>query len=138
MAEGLFRDILQKNGKTGINVSSAGCLAGDGRPATAETIQVMAEEGIDVSKHRSRYLTEEMIKDADLILVMESLHRSEIRQRAPGAAGKTYLLKEYAASGNKESRDNQDVPDPIGRPLDIYRICLKMIKKEVEAIAKLL
>lgn len=138
MAEGLLKKALQRLGKDDIKVSSAGVLALEGRPPTPETIEVMQDEGVDVSEHRATYLTDEMIAETDIIIVMEELHRFEITSRIPEAADKIFLLREYAGRKHDRYHEGGDVPDPIGRSIREYQFCLKMIKNEVEQIAELL
>lgn len=136
IAEGLLKKKLKELGKTRIEVRSAGIRAANGLPPTAETVIVMKEEGIDVSEARTAYLTDDMIKKATLILVMENLHRNEIINRVPAASTKTFLLKEYARAGEKSHPEGFSVPDPIGRPLGDYRRCLELLKKEIDRIAE--
>lgn len=135
MAEGLLRKCLEELGKGGIKVMSAGIAAIDGYPPTDATIEVMEGEDIELSGFRSKKLTADLVKKADIILAMQSLHKEEVIKLVPEAAAKTYLLKEYGGSGKAE---DINVPDPIGRPLDDYRKCLETIKKEIERITKIL
>jgi protein-tyrosine-phosphatase len=134
MAEGLLKKYLKCLGKK-INVMSAGIAAIDGYPPTDSTIEVMEDQDVELSGFSSKKLTADLIKKADIILVMQSLHKEEVVKLVPEAASKTYLLKEYGRSGGQE---DINVPDPIGRPLDDYRRCLEIIKKEIERIAKIL
>jgi protein-tyrosine phosphatase len=68
MAEGLMKDALKGLGKEEIRVSSAGVSAINGLRPTPETVEAMKREGVDVSDIQSRYLTDEMIREADLVL----------------------------------------------------------------------
>ena len=134
MAEGLARKSLYEVGKDGIEVSSAGMRALGGLAPTSETIQVMNEEGIDVADYKSRSMTPEMIKKADLIIAMEPVHKDEILRLVPAAASKTFLLKEYKCR-SKIPDSGFSVHDPIGKSIDEYRITRDEIKREVGRIA---
>lgn len=138
MAEGLLKKRLKELGKGGIEIYSAGMRALGGMPPTDETVEVMKEEGVDMSSFRSKNLNDAMIKKADLILVMEDNHKNEVIRRVPEAAAKTHLLKEFGRADVAEHSQGYDVPDPIGRPIKDYKYCLAMIKKEIERISKLL
>jgi protein-tyrosine phosphatase len=138
MAEGLLKKRLEELEKTGIDVRSAGARALNGMPPTDETIEVMNEEGVDVAPLRSKNLNNEMIKNADLILVMEGIHKIDVIRRVPEAAAKTHLLKEFGQPDSAVYTEGYDVPDPIGRPLKDYKSCVNMIKKAIDRIAKLL
>lgn len=48
--------------------------------------------------HRARQLTVQDVEDADLILTMERLHRSEVVQLVPRALKRTFTLREFARS----------------------------------------
>lgn len=138
MAEGLLKKYLKEFGKTDIEVSSAGVRVIPGMLPTQETVEVTKAEGIDLSSSKSKNLTSEMIKKADLILVMESMHRIEILRRVPEAANKTFLLKEFANPEGVSPSEGIEVPDPIGRPVKDYKMSFEMIKKEIKRIAELL
>ena len=138
MAEGLMKDALKGLGREDIKVNSAGVSAIDGFYPTHETIEAMKNNGTDVSGARSRYLTNDMIKDSDLILVMASHHMSDIIKRVPQAASKTHILKRYGRTDNSNACEDPDVSDPIGKPMKVYERTLDEIKREVNRIAKLL
>jgi len=138
MAEGLLKKYLRELGKDYIKVSSAGIRGLDGLPPTEETINVLKAEGVVMDDFRSRSVTAEMIKEADLILAMEDLHKDEVLKRVPEAAGKTFLLKEFGKPDVRNNEEGSGVPDPIGRPIEFYKYVLKLIKKEVRRIAELL
>lgn len=138
MAEGLLKKYLKEAGKSGIKVASAGISGFGGMPPTEETKEVLKTEGIDLSGFKSRGVTPEMIKEADLILALEGLHKDEILKLAPEAAGKTYLLKEFNNPSAKDREESMGIPDPIGRPIEFYKYVFALIKKETERISKIL
>ena len=75
MAEGLLKHALVACNKDGCTVSSAGLSALTGHPPDPKACQLMIEKGIDISYYRACQLNKEMIRKADLILVMESAHK---------------------------------------------------------------
>jgi protein-tyrosine-phosphatase len=131
MAEGLLKKYLKDEGRDDIEVASAGVRAIDGIEPTKEAIEVMRSEGADVSNHRSRGLTDELIKKADLILVMSAHHMDDIVNRVPEAASKVHMLKEQPCAC-----EDTGIEDPIGRPVSFYREVLAAIKKELKRILK--
>jgi protein-tyrosine-phosphatase len=138
MAEGLMKDALKELGKEDIRIGSAGVSAIDGFHPTRETIEAMKREGIDVSGFQSRSLTDEMIRDTDLILVMASHHMDDIIKRAPQAASKTHILKQYGRRDDSCACEDLDISDPIGKPMEVYEYTLGEIKREVNRIARIL
>jgi len=135
MAEGLMERELEKLGKNGIMVRSAGIRAIDGFSPTEETIEVMKENGMDVHLSRSQSLDEDLVNGSDLILVMENVHKNDIRARFPYASAKTHLLKEYKSDVVPTDSADAGIQDPIGMPLNYYRNCFKAIKAQIERIA---
>lgn len=134
-----MKKCLKALGKDNIEVVSAGVGAVGGFPPTEETVETMRKEGVDVSGYRSKKITPEMIKESDLILVMEASHKDIVARLVPEAASKTYLLKEFLAGGSGENYpDNRNIPDPIGRPMDYYKLSFEVIKNQIERIAKLI
>ncbi len=137
MAEGLMRKRLYELGKSGIEVSSAGIMATKGMPPTQETVKVMKEDGVDVSEFRAKPVTEDVVNGSDLILAMEPIHKEAVLKKAPLAASKTFLLKEYG-NPSKILPKGFSVHDPIGKPLDYYQSCRDEIRLEIDRIAELL
>ncbi len=138
MAEGLLKKMLKEFGKNDIEVQSCGIGTMDGLAPTDETIEVMKRESVDVSDYRSKKISEDLVKKADLILVMEEAHLSDVIRRVPEAAQKTHLLKKFAPEVLSSHPEGFSIPDPIGRPMKDYEYCLDAIKREIERIAKLL
>lgn len=138
MAAGLLKKELASLGKSGIEVRSAGIRALDGFPPTDETIKVMKDEGVDVSGHKSKALSAELIKSFDLILVMEEMHKNDITRRFPEAAGRTFLLKNYKNEKDPGGTEDLEISDPIGMSIDYYKNCFNEVKGQIERIARIL
>jgi len=138
MAEGLLKKRLNELGKTDIVVRSAGVRAITGFPPTHETVEVMKEAGVALDGFQSTAITNELIISSELILVMSEMHREEMVKRFPGAAGKTFLLREYGRIEGSPKPDFSDIPDPIGSSVDGYKECMEIIKEDIERVAKIL
>jgi protein-tyrosine phosphatase len=119
MAELLMRGQLAKRLKCridelddrGIVVMSAGIAAAPGCPPAPEAVQVMREQGLDLTRHEAQPLTEQLVRHADLILTMTASHRQAIIERWPDAADRTKMLLP----------EKVDVADPIGQTIGAYR-----------------
>lgn len=145
MAKALLEKRLKEEGREDVEVLSGGIMILEGLPATEEVRGLLQKEGIDVSGHRSRRATKEMLKKSDIILVMESLHEKRILELAPEARNKLFLLKEFAHSarsgvsiGTNISDTELDITDPIGRPVEFYAKIFAVIKEAVERISNIL
>ena len=125
MAEAIARSVAAERGLTDVTFSSAGVGAWDGSPPSDGAMLVALERGLDLSMHRSRLLTPELVADADLILVMGDAHRERVE--AMGGEGRTHLLTRYA-SGEHEARS---ISDPFGGDLEVYRATFDELEREV-------
>lgn len=103
MAAAMLNDIAVKN-DLDVLIDSAGVFAEIGAKATDEAVKAMAARGIDLSGHRTKPLTDELINAADIILVMTGAHKQLIASMAPD---KVYTLMEYAG-------EDGDISDPFG------------------------
>lgn len=115
LAEALLRRKLAERGVEGVEVSSAGTGAWDGAPATEGAYLVALEHGLDLSAHRARLLTRELVGAADLVLTMARHHRARVEQL--GAGPQVHLLGEYAG----RTGTHAEVRDPFGGDLEGYR-----------------
>jgi protein-tyrosine-phosphatase len=91
----------------------------------------MREDGIDISKQRSRMLTPEMVEDYTHIFGLGSGHVETIHGYFPEAQEKTFVLREFVADGL-----DIEVPDPIGGDLDEYRLTRNLIKEAMPSILR--
>jgi protein-tyrosine-phosphatase len=115
LAEALLRKRLAERGVDGVQVSSAGTGAWDGAPASEGAYLVALEHGLDLSAHRARLLTRELVGTADLVLTMARHHRARVEQLGVGI--QAHLLGEYAGRTGGEA----EVRDPFGGDLEGYR-----------------
>ena len=125
MAAAMLNDIAMKN-DLNVLIDSAGVFAGIGEKATDEAIKAMAKRGIDLSGHRTKSLTDELINMADVILVMTSAHKQLIESMAKG---KVFTLLEYAG-------DEGDIPDPYGGDEEEYEETAQAIYDALVDIAE--
>ena len=120
-----------------VEILSAGTSVFFRTSASAETISVLREEGIDAAEHLSQPLTSIMLKKSDLIIAMTRSHREQILERVPEVEKRVYLLKEFVNIPPGLHID-LDVPDPIGRSHQAYKECLAIIKEAVHKIVELI
>ncbi|HTL72473.1 MAG TPA: ribose 5-phosphate isomerase B, partial [bacterium] len=131
MAEGLFRHAVKGRGE--FRILSAGLGAMDGQPPTHHSVQAMKELGIDISHQRSRALTADLVKQADLILGMTHSHTDTVALLYPQAAEKTFLLREFDETLEPYEKD---ISDPIGSPYHIYAECRDQIEQGIVTLLK--
>lgn len=115
LAEALLRRALAERNLGDFSVTSAGTGAWDGAPASEGAYLVALERGLDLSGHRARLLTREIVEDTDLILTMARHHRARVHEL--GGEGRVSVLGEYAGRTGEEA----EVGDPFGGDLEVYR-----------------
>ena len=104
-----------------VEVISAGVYAEAGLRASSLAVSTLAEHAIPLEEHRSRPLTPALVKQADVVLVMEESHRRSIFYLTPQYLGKVYLLSELAGR-------HDDVADPFGRPAEAYERTVALLE----------
>ncbi len=115
MAEALLRQLLERE-DIGCNcrVELAGTWAMEGDPATEFAQETMRERGLDISGHRSRRVTRDLLARQDLVLVMEAGHLEALETEFPDLADRFYMLTALAGPAH-------DIADPVGGSLEDYR-----------------
>jgi len=108
--------------KHGFEVLSAGLHASEGQRASPEAIEAAKEHGADISRHRTRKLTAELINASDMIFCMEDFQIAEVRRLAASTAGKVQRLEELG-----------EIPDPVGAGSDAYRKTAERIEAALAA-----
>ena len=98
-------------------------MAYDGDSATPEAAFVAGELGAELSEHRSRTLSVELLEQATDVIAMTDGHRGLLRMRF-GAIGPEPRLLCGA----------DDLPDPIGGSLDEYRACARVIAGQLDRL----
>ena len=116
MARGIAAARLPGCRQGEVAFSSAGTAAYDGMRAAENAVLVLKEIGIDISRHRARLLTGEMVESATLVVAMARRHKEEILRIAPGSAGKVIVLGDL-----DPKRKSPDIEDPIGGDEAVYR-----------------
>ncbi len=130
--EGYLRHRLAQMSLQDVLVRSAGTLGIVGSPASADSIALAADEGFDLSSHRSSAVTADGLDEAEIVLVMERAHQEALRERFPNESHRVRLLSEYHASV-QDPDQAPDIFDPIGRSSEDYRRCFQLIKGCLEA-----
>lgn len=96
-----------------------------GWTADPSSIQIMKENGIDISSHRAQNLTKEMIIQADLILTMEKHQTLTVEARFPESKGKVMRIGEY---------EDYDIADPFNRSIEFFAKTYELIERGIDQL----
>lgn len=138
MAEGIFKHMMKNANIENINVSSAGISAYEGDAANEKAIVALNKKGIDITLHKAKLLTKELISESSLILTMTSSHKRMIITALPEHSNNVYALKEFAYIINGEETDskNLDIADPYGLDYNAYEKTAEEIEEQLQKIIK--
>lgn len=120
MAEGFFRALDGEN-RTEFLVSSAGTFTPEGLAPSKNAIITAHELGAEISAHRSRNLTQQMVEEATLLVCVTVAHAQRVAANFPQAISKIRIL-------------TPDVQDPFGGNLQCYRETAQEIYHAVEKL----
>lgn len=139
MAEGIMKELVldeftTKHQVLPIEIISAGTFAVDGMPASGFAIDIVAQHGINLNFHRSRQITEEIAKSADLILTMEKMHTDYIKEWWP-YIDYVYELKSFDCDVDPIG-DSIEIRDPIGMDIDFYINVFEELQREIVRVSK--
>lgn len=102
--------------------ASAGISARFGDEVHPFAANLLENQGIPVPTRRSRPLSTALLRESDLVLVMERWHKSAIEHMAPFARGRVYTLGHW---------QDFEVPDPMGEPEAAFRAVFELIDQGV-------
>lgn len=162
MAEALLAHHLAERG-VAARVHSAGTL-GWGGPATANSIAVLAERGVDLGYHESRRLDAGLVVGADLVLGMTRDHVGGVLNYDPTAVDRAFVIGEVVRLADKVGplrprqkvrdwteelatlrpagrlalRPGDEIADPVGEPIEVYRATADRLDVLTTALADLL
>lgn len=125
LAEAIARKLADERGPSGLRFASAGTGVVPGASAADAAVLVGVERGLDLSRHRARMLTRELVPQGSLVLVMSHAHLDAVSRIVPDADA--YLLGHYASRGASQ----RSVADPFGGTLDEYRTAADEIESMI-------
>ncbi|MBL6985403.1 MAG: low molecular weight phosphotyrosine protein phosphatase [Candidatus Thioglobus sp.] len=123
MAEALLIDRLSDGKHANVNIASAGVGALVGHDADTTAKALMSEKNIDVTAHRARQLSAELLSEYDLILVMEKGHINAVHNIAPSSKGKVHLLGKWS---------DFEISDPYMQSRREFELALELIERGID------
>ena len=125
MAEAIFNKINTSVEHTAASRGTNVFFPQNISPKAKNALEAM---GINSFVHKSQQITEDDIKESDLILTMTSSHKMALKTACPKYKQKVFTLNEKAFG------KDYDISDPYGLTQEDYDICAKQILDAVEKI----
>lgn len=113
MAEGLAKNLFPK-----YSFSSAGLFANQNDFVSTNAVLAMKDYGIDITEHKPTQLTAKIAAEYDYIIPMTSSHKQ--------------VLLSSGINPDKILMFNEEISDPFGGDLEIYRICAKQLEENIK------
>ena len=131
-AAGALRRRLPAAFAAAVRVDSAG-FVGPHRGAPPEAIQVAAGRGVDLSGHRSKLLTPQMVAGADLIVVMEA------RQATTIAGFYRRARRDILVLGDLDPWpiETRTIRDPFEQPAEVFEASYARIDRCLDELVRL-
>jgi protein-tyrosine phosphatase len=104
-----------------LRVASAGISALIDSGTDKATVLVAAKSGLDLSKHKARQVSDDVIFGHDLIVVMDQSHFQWMRASFP--QDRARIVKMMHWSGD------HDIPDPFRRSILVYDAVFRKIQQ---------
>ncbi len=104
-----------------IKVDSAGTHALVGEAPDELAQQVMDAAGINIASQTASQCRTSNVMQADVVLVMEDMHRQWLHQHIPESRGRVFMLGKW--------HEDEPVPDPYQRPIDQFEYVRTMIEQ---------
>lgn len=116
MAAAIARDKINKKGLKGLNCSSSGLFVTNEIFMHENAKRVLKTLKVNVGKHRATQLTEEILKNNDIVLTMTEDQKQTILNRFP-LLKHIFSLKEYVGVEN--------IADPYGKSeAEYYKVAV--------------
>lgn len=136
-----------------MRITTAGTHVVEGMPMSWRTRDALAELGVEQSMHRSHQLTDHDVASADVVVCLAAEHVAYMRRIHPEAAAKTVTLKRLVRDlpgrrgasfadrlaalnlADAALEPDEDVDDPAGGDLPVFRACAHEIGDLVDRLA---
>lgn len=123
----LLRQRVRQLGLT-VQVASAGIEAASNEGAYPLAKRMAQQYGVSLSAHRTTPLSQGMVSESDLILVMEAGQARSMREHYPNSAGKLFLLGQF------DQEVDYEIQDPYGGTPEMFTRCYGQIAKACDQL----
>lgn len=112
-----------------LEVVSAGIAAGYGDPASANSVAALKKVQLDLSRHQSQPVTQNLIGQAFLILGMTQSHLDILQHYHTDLPERLHLFRGFMDGGH-----DPEIPDPFGQNLAAYTACMDAMAEAIPSL----
>jgi len=120
-------------GPAGIRVGSAGFIGPD-RSSPPAAVAAAARRGVDLSGHRSRLLTADLVRGVDLIVVMDAAQRREVCDRFGRSPRDVIVLGDL----DPAPIETRAIRDPVEQGPEVFEQSYARIDRCTQELARAL
>ncbi|WP_417860047.1 ATP-grasp domain-containing protein [Winogradskyella sediminis] len=103
-----------------------------GRSTPLRFQSVAKQLGVDLSQHRSKRITSNLIDEADLLIVMDKRNLEDVNREFPEAIKKTILL------GAVSTTEHPEIQDPYGQKIGTGGAIYRRLDLELNALEEII
>jgi protein-tyrosine phosphatase len=127
LAAAYFGEEVRKN-RCMIRVNSAGIDTHLGKPAHALAEEIAYQQGFSLQYHSTTPLSQDLIEQSDLVLVMEIAQKDRLFRLYPRERHKVFLLGQFCRKGSL------DIDDPYCGTHDDFKVCFERIREACDRL----
>jgi protein-tyrosine phosphatase len=127
LAEAYLREKVRKEGHL-ITIDSAGLESIPGNSAHRLAKEIANQHGISLESHAVKPLHQKLIRESDLVLVMEIAQRDRVMKLYPQDRHKVFLLGQFCKSGSL------NIADPYQGTYEDFQNCFDRIRESCDRI----
>jgi protein-tyrosine-phosphatase len=127
--------LLEQAGLRDVQCASAGIAANQANQCPPEACDAATAFGISLGGHAPILLTQPMMDEFDLIVVMEAAQMRLLQQRFERAASRVLLLALLDGEGRR-GYARYNIADPFGQPRTAFDDCYRRIDRALHSLVE--
>jgi protein-tyrosine-phosphatase len=131
MAEKLLQHALAAEGAplNQLEVVSAGVAAGVDEPASANSVAAVKKVQLDLSRHKSQAVTQDLLDRSFIVLGMTHSHLDTLHHYHGNLPERLHLFREFIGEG-----EDPEIPDPYGQNFAAYAACFDSMAEAIPSL----
>ncbi len=112
-----------------LEVVSAGVAAGYGDPASANSVAALKKVQLDLTRHKSQPVTQNLINQAFAIFGMTQSHLDILHHYHSDLPERVHLWREFMGDEHEP-----EIPDPYGQNYAAYAACFDSMAEAIPSL----
>lgn len=130
LAERYARKYLEDRDVDRFTVDSAGFIEREGRPSPEFAVEAARAYGVDLSEHRSKRVTRDLLDRSDAVFLMDTKNYCQLRTEFDGAADRAYFLEPF----RDDDGEAFEIDDPYGQSTEAFEVAYDGVTDAVDGL----